>query len=146
MPSTGQIVPAAGQAWEGEADFTKEESPPTTPPDNGSKGKKKKRGKGMGKAADKYEAARSKLFGSLSVKREPDAPKAMTLEETLAAEKLAAQGGGDPDLEDDEIELTSLAPPPHIDVVVQKQEHRLDLLDETVLNDFDEILSSLSSY
>eukprot|EP01043_Picozoa_sp_COSAG02_P042975 COSAG02_NODE_3702_length_6361_cov_5.354519_1_plen_357_part_00 len=133
MPSAGQIVPAAGQAWEGEADFTKE-SPPTTPPDskNAAPGKKTRKGKGMGKVADKYEAARNNMFARLSVKREPDAPKAMTLEETLAAEKLAAQGGGDPDLEDDDIELTSLAPPPHIDVVVQKQEHRLDLLDEVV--------------
>jgi hypothetical protein len=138
MPGAGQIVPAAGQAWEGEADFTKN-SPPTTPPDNNNgkklpalKDKKKKKGKSIGNTADKYEAAKSKLFGTLSVKREPDAPKSMTLEETLAAEKLAAQGGGDPDLEDDEIELTSLAPPPHIDVVVQKQEHRLDSLDEVV--------------
>ena len=131
MRGAQQIVPAAGQAWEGEADFSKG-SPPTTPPDNNGSKDKKKRGKGLGKTADKYEAAKSKLFGSLAVRREPDAPKSMTLEETLAAEKLAAQGGGDPDLEDDDIELTSLAPPPHIDVVVQKQEHRLNALDDIV--------------
>ena len=134
---SGKIVPAGGQAWEGEADFRKG-SPPTTPPDNGSKklpalrdkrgGKKGK----IGSAADKYKAAQDKLMSSLQVKREPDAPKALTLDEQLAAEKLAAQGVADPDLEDDEIELTSLAPPPHIDVVVQKQEHRLDSLDEVV--------------
>ena len=150
MARGNEIVPAGTTAW-GTPGGADKDSPPTTPPAEGKSkplsaqlglapkadstrkaGRSKGRGM-LGSTADKYKAAQERLFGSLQVKREPDAPAAKTLEETLAAEKAAREGGVDPDLmEDDDIELTSLAPPPHIDVVVQKQEHRLDSLDEIV--------------
>ena len=151
MARGNEIVPAGTTAW-GTPGGADKDSPPTTPPAEGKSSKPlsaqlglapkadstrkagRSKGRGMlGSTADKYKAAQERLFGSLQVKREPDAPAAKTLEETLAAEKAAREGGVDPDLmEDDDIELTSLAPPPHIDVVVQKQEHRLDSLDEIV--------------
>lgn len=86
--------------------------------------------KKLGSTAEKYKEAQSKLFSKLSStaagKAPPDAPKAKTLDAILASED-----GADVFDDDEEIELTSLAPPPHIDVMVQKQEHRLDKLEVT---------------
>jgi hypothetical protein len=56
--------------------------------------------------------------------REPVPPstQAKTLDAVLA-------GGDDGDEDTLDVELMSLAPPPHIDIVVQKQEHRLERIE-----------------
>ena len=85
--------------------------------------------KKLASTADKYKEAQAKLFSKMSSpaagKAPPDAPKAKTIEEVL-------EEGVDVLDDDDEIELTSLAPTPHIDVMVQKQEHRLDKLEAII--------------
>ena len=96
---SGKIVPAGGQAWEGEADFRKG-SPPTTPPDNGSKklpalrdkrgGKKGK----IGSAADKYKAAQDQLLArcranSLASKGEYVPGSEPSIEESLFVKNYA---------------------------------------------------------
>jgi hypothetical protein len=82
------------------------------------------------RAAEKYKQAQHRLFDNIggASRREPNAPGAPTLDKVL--DQVGKEEGDG--YEDDDVELTSLAPPPHIDVVVQKQEHRLDALETIV--------------
>lgn len=92
------------------------------------RGSGQKKGR-LERAAEKYKQAQLRLFENIggATRREPNAPPAPTLDKVLAN-----VGRGDGGVFEEDIELTSLAPPPHIDVVVQKQEHRLDALEAVV--------------